>query len=35
MDYYPVIDISSWKYENISVSGSKEKRWYCSPDKGE
>lgn len=35
MDYYPVIDISSWKYENISVSGSKEKRWYRSPDKDE
>lgn len=32
MDYYPVIDISSWKYENMSVSGSKEKRWYRSPN---
>lgn len=31
MDYFEV-DISSWKYENINVSGSKEKRWYRSLD---
>ncbi|MBA2174833.1 HipA domain-containing protein [Halobacillus locisalis] len=30
MNYYPVVDISSWRYENINVSGSKEKRWYRS-----
>ncbi|WP_407270374.1 HipA domain-containing protein [Radiobacillus sp. PE A8.2] len=33
MDYYSIVDISSWKYENINVSGSKEKRWYRSFDK--
>ncbi|WP_368222114.1 HipA domain-containing protein [Bacillus velezensis] len=32
MDYYSKVDISSWKYENINVSGSKEKRWYRSID---
>lgn len=30
MDYYSIVDISSWKHENINVSGSKEKRWYRS-----
>lgn len=25
MDYYSIVDITSWKYENINVSGSKEK----------
>lgn len=35
MDYYPIVDITSWKYENINVSGSKEKRWYRSPDKNQ
>lgn len=35
MDFYPIIDISNWKYENINVSGSKEKRWYRSLDKNQ
>ncbi|PGX79611.1 phosphatidylinositol kinase [Bacillus thuringiensis] len=35
MDYYSTVDISSWKYENINVSGSKEKRWYRSLDKNQ
>lgn len=33
MDSYSIVDITSWKYENINVSGSKEKRWYRSFDK--
>ncbi|MCM3389222.1 HipA domain-containing protein [Ureibacillus chungkukjangi] len=35
MDYYPIVNISGWKYENINVSGSKEKRWYRSFDKNQ
>lgn len=30
VDNYSIIDITSWDYENITVSGSKEKRWYRS-----
>lgn len=28
---YSIIDISKWDFENKNVSGSKEKRWYRSP----
>ncbi|WP_322924935.1 HIRAN domain-containing protein [Paenibacillus campi] len=28
---YPIIDISTWEHEDVSVSGSKEKRWYRNP----
>lgn len=27
---YPIVDISEWKFMNLNVSGSKEKRWYES-----
>ncbi|MBY9081017.1 HipA domain-containing protein [Paenibacillus sp. CGMCC 1.18879] len=28
---FPIIDISSWQFEDLYVSGSKEKRWYRNP----
>lgn len=31
---FPVIDITGWEYEDVYVSGSKEKRWYRLPDTG-
>ncbi|MFC5471940.1 phosphatidylinositol kinase [Cohnella suwonensis] len=32
---FPVIDISKWFYEDIFVSGSKEKRWYRTPEENQ
>lgn len=32
---YNIFDISDWNYENLNVSGSKEKRWYRFPDTNE
>ncbi|MFB5761164.1 HipA domain-containing protein [Paenibacillus medicaginis] len=28
---YPIVNLSGWKYEDLMVSGSKEKRWYRMP----
>lgn len=29
---YPIINITRWNFEDVYVSGSKEKRWYRDPD---
>lgn len=35
MEYYSIVDITNWQYEDINVSGSKEKRWFRSPEKNQ